>query len=174
MVRWALWALQAGAGLGIATTWLTSCGGAVELRVEGDPSTCVNLDALVAPVILGGFDSAARAALASALEETQPLPCSPTLDALNAGYQSLRGDAPDPVLLLITDDFPSLAGDCLGECSGTKGTLNQPVLLRIAEAADQGIRTYVLGIPDYPSDVDPTSREPFLSRAARLGLTAWD
>jgi hypothetical protein len=140
----------------------------------GDPSNCVNIDALTP---LGYLDDAHRQAVIDAINAVQTNTCTPTLDAYNAALTEFR-NTPAPgqkYIMLMTDGQPTLDLNCSpGQCSNDLPGSEQPVVDAIAAAySADGIKTFVLGCPG--SEIhSQTGRDNrwWLSQAAELGGTS--
>lgn len=138
---------------------------------------CVSADSMTPVAVLGAPGSAQRTALASALNDALLVYNTPTHDAYHFGLtESLlpyEGDGAK-FMILLTDGAPTQALGC-GAPMGSSTSPTQPILDEIAEAAAQGIKTYILGSPG--SEMNGQTGEdmrPFLSEAAKLGGTGPD
>jgi hypothetical protein len=139
----------------------------------GDPSNCVNIDALQPLVPLG----ANRQAVIDAINAIQTNTCTPTHDAYNVALNEYR-NAQVPgtkYMMLMTDGQPTLSEGCNpGQCSNDLPGSEQPVVDAIGYVwAQEGIRTFVLGCPG--SEVhSQTGRDNrwWLSQAAEVGGTS--
>jgi hypothetical protein len=140
----------------------------------GDPSNCVNIDALTP---LAYLDDAHRQAMIDAINAVQTNTCTPTLDAYNAAVQEFV-ETPAPgqkYIMLMTDGQPTLDLNCSpGQCSNDLPGSEQPVIDAIAAAYNNyGIKTFVLGCPGSETH-SQTGRDNrwWLSQAAELGGTS--
>jgi hypothetical protein len=140
----------------------------------GDPSNCVNIDALTP---LGPLDDAHRQGMIDAINAVETNTCTPTLDAYNAAVEEFVNTPTvgDKYIMLMTDGQPTLDLNCNpGQCTNDLPGSEQPVIDAIAAAYNNyGIMTFVLGCPG--SEVhSQTGRDNrwWLSQAAELGGTS--
>ncbi len=123
-----------------------------------------------ADVPLSFVDQAQRDVLAARLTNTRPAGGTPTLAAIEGAYDVLRAFQPAAPLrlggrkiaVLLTDGLPS---------GGDEGEL--AVRSRVeAELATRGVRTFVIGIGEFPSENLRDPNIPFLNGLAKAGGTA--
>lgn len=139
--------------------------------------SCVNLSAMVPLAALGPADSTARVALTNALANAVPQSLTPTFDAYQAGLEDgllasqLRGPRS---VVLITDGAPTVDPFCkVPSGAGTTQVDPSPILGLIEDAANQGVRTFVVGAPGSEESINGIdARAVWLSKAAQLGGTA--
>jgi hypothetical protein len=142
---------------------------------SGDPSMCVNIDALVPLEMLG--QNGHRGTLIDALGAVELNQCTPTHDAYVIGLgEHARGPvARRRYMLLMTDGQPTLNLNCEpGECTDDLPGSEQPVVDEVASAyANQNIKTFVFGFPGIWVDWEGHEYErSWLSEAAELGGTS--
>jgi hypothetical protein len=141
----------------------------------GDSSRCVNVDALIAPSLLGVGDF--RQTIVDGLNAIETQTCTPTHDAYSvavAEYNSLGGVVGQKYILLMTDGTPTLTLGCEpGQCAAGDG-YEQPVIDAIREANEQyNIKTFVLGSPGSEEHMDTgLDNRWWLSEAAEAGGTS--
>jgi hypothetical protein len=138
-------------------------------REPGEPSDCVNLDAMVPIRLLGGPDAEhrelVRQRIAGAVLETS----TPTHDAYyHALEQGVLGSSfgGQRFMLLITDGEPTLLQGCMNESGSPQSVDPEPIVDEIRRAANAGIKTFLIGSPG-----SENNRE-WMSRAAVIGGTA--
>jgi hypothetical protein len=142
---------------------------------SGDPSMCVNIDALVPLDMLG--QNGHRETLIDALGAVELNTCTPTHDAYVIGLgEHERGPvAGHRYMLLMTDGRPTLNLNCEpGQCTNDLPGSEQAVVDEVANAyANQNITTFVFGLPGsliyLQGGVD---ERRWLSEAAELGGTS--
>lgn len=130
---------------------------------------CVNVDAMVPMDRLGDRAAAHRSLIRSAIENVRTERSTPTHDAfqyaLQNGLQPTELDG-RKFMLLITDGQPTVALSC----SNPEGLITEvdadPIVDEIQQAAEQGIRTFLIGSPGSEDNRD------WMSYAAVLGGTA--
>jgi len=142
---------------------------------EGNPSMCVNTDALVQLGLLGQNDH--RAEVIDGLNAVQTSRCTPTFDAYRAGLQDVVAQpfAGQKYMLLMTDGTPTLAENCApGDCNVDLVDSESPIIAEIAAAyTDQHIRTFILGCPGSEEHTyTGLDNRWWLSQAAEAGGTS--
>ncbi len=145
----------------------------------GDSTTCVNVDALVP---MAPLDDTHRELVRSTIMGGQTETCTPTHDAYQLALDSVRATSSgaNRYMLLITDGQPTLSYGCMApegqdSCRSTNPVEEQPIVDLIAEANDEGIKTFVIGSPG--SEVNAGTQadaRPWLSYAAEAGGTSKD
>jgi hypothetical protein len=132
----------------------------------GDVSACVNTAAMVPMAPLGDASGAQRQAIRAALEAQRQGSGTPTHDAYQYGLTvgmlqqgaSIEGNG---YMLLITDGQPTRDLGCVS------GSATPPIVQAVADAYQQGVKTFVIGSPG-----SEDGRE-WLSEAALAGGTAY-
>lgn len=137
---------------------------------------CVNVDELVPIEPLGAQGSAARNAMQQSLDDANTGGGTPTHDAyqyaLENGMQVYQSSA-EKFMLLITDGQPTFLEQCVGTGNVDDPVDEQPIVDAIAAAAQDGIRTFVIGSPGSERNESTNAdARPWLSRAAEAGQTA--
>lgn len=144
-----------------------------------DASACVKLSAMVPIAELGTSTSTQRQWLKATFNAAEPKGGTPTDDALayalGSGVLPLRAKdtAAQVGVIMLTDGQPTLLNGCRGLGTDVAAVDCQPVIDRIAQAAAQGVRTYVIGAPG--SERDPQTGSDvraWLSRAATAGQSS--
>jgi hypothetical protein len=137
---------------------------------------CLNLSALVPVLPLGAPGSAARTSLTNALAGAVPQSLTPTYDAYQSALEQgllasqLVGSRS---MVLITDGAPTVEPACSVPPGPTIQVDPSPILGLIQEAAEGGVRTFVVGAPGSEESIDgEDARVVWLSKAAELGGTA--
>jgi len=100
---------------------------------------------------------------------------TPTHDAYVYALSALRVSVPEGAahVLLITDGRPTFALGCVGTGRSEDAVDEQPIVRAIAEARENGTRTFVIGSPGSEgTGEDGVDARPWLSRAASAGGTA--
>ena len=100
---------------------------------------------------------------------------TPTHDAYVYALSALRVSVPEGAahMLLITDGRPTFALGCVGTGRSEDAVDEQPIVRAIAEARENGTRTFVIGSPGSEgTGEDGVDARPWLSRAASAGGTA--
>ncbi len=136
-----------------------------------DVSACVNTSEFVAPQLLGGPTDPHRELIRTALENVVTEQWTPTHDALRYALQQgieATQFAGNRFLLLITDGAPTISLDCTQQGRGAGGVDPEPIVQEITTAAENGIRTFLIGSPGSEANRD------WMSRAAVIGGTAPD
>ncbi len=137
---------------------------------------CVNIDELVPIEPLGPQGSPARDAMQQSLDDANTGGGTPTHDAyqyaLENGMQAYQSSA-ERFMLLITDGQPTFLQGCDGTGMVSDPVDEQPIVAAIAAAAQDGIRTFVIGSPGSESNESTgDDARPWLSQAAEAGQTA--
>jgi hypothetical protein len=143
----------------------------------GDPSMCVNIDALVSLGVLGANNH--RQTVIDALNAVETNTCTPTHDAYLVGLQDFAA-TPAPgqkYIMLMTDGQPTLFQNCEpGTCEGTEDPIGSEsfVVEEIQRAYNElGIKTFMLGCPGSEEHVfTGLDNRGWLSQAAELGGTS--
>lgn len=138
-------------------------------RRPGDVTDCVNTGAMVEPALLGGPGAAHRMMLGEAIRNVELQTSTPTHDAFS--YALDNGLLPSRLpgerfMLLITDGAPTLARGCYSETGDLTNVNPQPIVDEVTRAADEGVRTFLIGSPG--SERNRT----WMSTAAVIGGTA--
>jgi len=134
---------------------------------------CVAVDKLVKMAPLQGAMSPQRAALKRAME-VQPESYTPTHDAyLYALNEGLRRESTQTrrSMVLITDGTPTIALGCIGVGGPLEPSPTQPIVDAIKSARDEGIATFIIGLPGSAEDAMGNNLRPWLSDAAKAGGT---
>jgi hypothetical protein len=136
---------------------------------------CVNMDSIVDVDALGVPGSDHRNAIEQSLDDANPEGGTPTHDAFNVAFSELQ--ASDAIgqrfILLITDGQPTFLEGCSGSGYREQPVDEQPIIDAIAAAANEGVRTFVIGSPGSEENADTgDDARPWLSRAATEGGTA--
>ncbi|MBN1612472.1 MAG: VWA domain-containing protein [Polyangiaceae bacterium] len=134
-----------------------------------DVSACVNVDAMIAPAALGDGAQGQRQLLIDELQAADLQQGTPTHDAVWAALDAFAqsGLTGNGFVLLITDGQPTVARGCVSGGSLGSGVDPEPIVAEVDDAANRGIRTFVIGSPGSENE-----RE-WLSSAARSGGTAY-
>jgi hypothetical protein len=137
---------------------------------------CVNTDELLPIAPLGPPGSPGRDAMQQSLDDANTGGGTPTHDAyqyaLENGMQNYQSSA-EKFMLLITDGQPTFLQGCDGTGMVTDPVDEQPIVAAIAAAAQDGIRTFVIGSPGSESNQSTgDDARPWLSQAAEAGQTA--
>lgn len=141
-----------------------------------DIDECVNIDELVPIDTLGAQGSPVRDGLQQSLDDANTGGGTPTHDAyqyaLDNGMRAYQSSA-DKFMLLITDGQPTFSQGCDGTGMVDDPVDEQPIVDAIAAAAQDGVRTFVIGSPGSESNQSTgADARPWLSRAAEAGQTA--
>jgi hypothetical protein len=117
-----------------------------------------------------------RDALQQSLDDANTGGGTPTHDAyqyaLDNGMRAYQSSS-DKFMLLITDGQPTFSQGCDGTGMVSDPVDEQPIVDAIAAAAEDGIRTFVIGSPGSESNQSTgADARPWLSRAAEAGQTA--
>lgn len=141
-----------------------------------DASECVNTDEIVPFEVLGAAGSDHRQRIEDMFQNADLESSTPTHDAYATALEVVR-DANLPgneaFMLLITDGQPTLSQGCIGEPDLTPSRDPQPIIDEIADAADDGIRTFIIGSPGSEENVGSGEDARYwLSEAAEAGGTS--
>jgi hypothetical protein len=137
-------------------------------------SACLDAEDMIPIAMLGADNSQHRRALERALERARPNGATPTHVAYRYAYEN--GMRPfmtsaNRFMLLITDGAPTLADGCVGNPPAVVDT--QPIIDEIKGAADDGVRTFIIGSPgSEENSMTGGDMRPWLSKAAMVGGTA--
>lgn len=125
-------------------------------------STCINRQVAVAQAAL---NTTQRNAILTALRNKMPSGNTPTHDAYNFAVETLKASTlPGPkYVVLVTDGAPTFSLGCVGD--GLASVDASPIVQAVADAAKDGIKTFVIGSPG-----SETARES-LSKMATQGGT---
>jgi hypothetical protein len=142
---------------------------------ENDRSNpgCVDRTGSVPVAPLGALGSDQRAALDSMLGGARLRYGTPTHDAYDFALQDGLGNYDglgQRFMLLITDGAPTQLQGC-GQLDGAESVDTDPIIQTIAEAATNGVRSFVIGSPGSEESPSGDMRH-WLSRAAFVGGTA--
>ncbi|HET9956524.1 MAG TPA: vWA domain-containing protein [Polyangiaceae bacterium] len=142
----------------------------ISTGAEQDSSACVNTAAAVPMALLGSETAEHRTLVANRISTAQLFRSTPTHDA----YEFALNNAVIPsklsgekFMLLITDGAPTLSHGCVNP-NGTQLTdVNpQPIVEAITRAANEHVRTFLIGSPGSENN------RAWMSRAAVIGGTA--
>lgn len=141
-----------------------------------DASSCVNTDEIVPFGVLGQAGSDHRQRIDEMFQSATLHSSTPTHDAYATALEVVR-DANLPgnetFMLLITDGQPTLSQGCIGEPDLTPSRDPQPIIDEIADAADDGIKTFIIGSPGSEENVGSGEDARYwLSEAAEAGGTS--
>lgn len=139
-----------------------SGGGATGAGGSTASTTCINRQVAVPQAAL---NTTQRNAIVMALQNKQPNGNTPTHDAYNFAVETLKASTlPGPkYVVLVTDGAPTFSLGCVGD--GTTEVDASPIVQAVADAAKDGIKTFVIGSPG-----SETARES-LSKMATQGGT---
>lgn len=134
---------------------------------------CVDASGSVAVAPLGQAGSNQRSSLEAMLRNVSLKYGTPTHDAydfaLREGLDKYTGLG-QRFMLVITDGAPTQLKGC-GVLNGAESVDTDPIIATITAAADQGVRSFVIGSPG--SEQSPSGdMRPWLSKAAFVGGTA--
>ncbi len=137
-------------------------------------SACLDAEDMIPIAMMGPDGSQHRDALENAIRRAQPNGATPThiayRHALENGMRPFMTSA-SRFMLLITDGAPTLADGCIGNPPTVVET--QPIIDEISAAADEGIRTFIIGSPgSEENSMTGGDMRPWLSKAAMEGGTA--
>jgi hypothetical protein len=116
-------------------------------------------------VAQAALNTTQRNSIVMALTAKQPNGNTPTHDAYNFAVETLKASTlPGPkYVVLVTDGAPTFSLGCVGD--GTTEVDASPIVQAVADAAKDGIKTFVIGSPG-----SETARES-LSKMATQGGT---
>lgn len=119
---------------------------------EVDHDECIDTSDNVAIATLGEAGSTQRSALENALMAVTPEPdgATPTHDAFNIAVEALNATniVGDKYVVILTDGQPTLREGCIGNADPYNPEDYTPIVTAIgAAAAEQGIRTFIIGSP---------------------------
>lgn len=138
-------------------------------RTPGTVNQCVNTGAMVPIEVLGGPNAAHRQSLGNAIRDVQLRQSTPTHDAyryaLDNGLLPTRLPG-EKFMLLITDGAPTLLQGCTNESGNLNAVNPQPIVQEITRAAEERVRTFLIGSPGSESN------RTWMSTAAVIGGTA--
>lgn len=148
---------------------------AVRNDTAKDASECVETGAIVPFENLGAPGSDHRERITDLFDNATLHSSTPTHDAYATALEVVR-DANLPgntFMLLITDGQPTLARGCIGEPSLSPPSPPEPIIAEIADAFDDGIRTFLIGSPGSEENVGTGDDSRWwLSEAAEAGGTS--
>ncbi len=137
--------------------------------------SCVDTNKMVSIAQLGPSGSAQRNALEDAIDDATIDQYTPTHDAysyaLSEGLEPYDGEG-QKFMLLITDGAPTQPLSC--GSTNVDGVPTDPIIETVKEAADAGIKTFIIGSPGSEESASGEDMRPWLSRAASEGGTAAD
>lgn len=137
--------------------------------------TCINTDGALRLARWGKENSTHRLAFEDALTRVNPAGGTPTHDALLFGLEELQNTTSDGqrVIVLLTDGQPTYLEGCRGSGKVADPVDPTPIIAAIAEASEQNIATFVVGVPgsEKTSGGGEDARH-WLSDAAIAGMTA--
>lgn len=144
----------------------------------GDPQpidSCVKTSGALPHGRWGAENSEHRLAFEDALVRVNTAGGTPTHDALLFGLEQLQNAESEGqrVIVLLTDGQPTYLEGCRGSGNVADPVDPTPIIDSIAEAALDGIATFVVGVPgsEETSGGGEDARQ-WLSDAARAGMTA--
>lgn len=141
-----------------------------------DAASCVNTDAIVPFQVLGQAGSDHRERIEEMFQDATLHSSTPTHDAYATALEVVReANLPgnETFMLLITDGQPTLSQGCIGEQDLTPSRDPQPIIDEIADAASEGIKTFIIGSPGSEENVGSGEDARYwLSEAAEAGGTS--
>lgn len=144
-----------------------------------DPSSCVNLDAIVMPELR---TESHRARLLDSLDRVEVGGASPTPSAYRAAFDVLKSTQlpGDKYLVLVTDGEPTLGAGCIGtghenpdavESAYVSSTLDLIQAAWTVRPPEPRIGTFVIGVPGSTQYFTGEEADPWMLEAADLGGT---
>lgn len=155
-------------------------------HTPGDVSACIKIDERIPIQPLGKEGSPQRQAFEEGLNSASIESYTATHDAYKYALEELLEpyESPNRFILLITDGAPTINLGCtwpgeeelkggLWDGAGSYDGDTDPIIASIREAAQKGIRTFLIGAPGSEKSVESeTDKRPWLSEAAIAGETA--
>lgn len=138
-------------------------------------SECVNTGAVVPFALLGQPGSDHRERIQDLFDTNTLYSSTPTHDAYATALEVVQeANLPgNTFMLLITDGQPTLARGCVGSPSLSPPSNPQPIIDAIADAREDGIRTFLIGSPGSEENVGTGDDSRWwLSEAAEVGGTS--
>lgn len=137
--------------------------------------SCIDTDEMVPIAQLGPAGSGQRMSLSQTINGADVDQYTPTHDAydyaLTHGLEPYQGEG-QKFMLVITDGAPTQPLGC-GE-TNTDGVPTDPIIQTVQQAADSGIKTFIIGSPGSEASMTGEDMRPWLSHAASVGGTAKD
>ena len=155
-------------------------------HTPGEVSACIEIDEQIPIQPLGNEGSPQREAFEEGLSSASIESYTATHDAYTYALEELLEpyESPNRFILLITDGAPTINLGCtwpgeeelkggLWDGAGSYDGETDPIIASIREAAQKGIRTFLIGAPGSEKSVESeTDKRPWLSEAAIAGETA--
>lgn len=135
---------------------------------QGDLAQCLNTDALVPVVQLGGPDAPHRLAVRDSIQTAVLNRGTNTHDAFKYAFENgiLKSTVGgERYMVLVTDGAPTINLGCT-DATGNPAQDVEPIVEEVRRAAQAGVKTFLIGSPG-----SERNRE-WLSRAAVIGGTA--
>lgn len=155
-------------------------------HTAGPVDSCIRLDRQIPIAPLGNSGSSQRGAFEQGLAEASIESYTATHDAYSYALDEILRpyESPNKFILLITDGAPTIERGCtwpgdeevsgdLWDGAGSYDGETEPIIESIANAHQEGIRTYLIGAPGSEKSVESgTDKRPWLSQAAIAGGTS--